>query len=91
MRQLAPHDRPREKLERLGAGALGDNELLALVLAGGSAARDALSLANELLHRFGGLRGLTRVVMADGSLRRVEAELLRVICATLHCPLPALA
>ena len=65
MRQLAPHDRPREKLERLGAGALGDNELLALVLAGGSAARDALSLANELLHRFGGLRGLTRVAADD--------------------------
>ena len=65
MRQLAPHDRPREKLERLGAGALGDNELLALVLAGGSATRDALSLANELLHRFGGLRGLTRVAPDD--------------------------
>ncbi|WP_250633377.1 M48 family metallopeptidase [Pinirhizobacter soli] len=37
------------------------------------------------------VRGLTSVVMADGTLRRVEAELLRVICATLHCPLPALA
>jgi DNA repair protein RadC len=70
MRQLAPHDRPREKLERLGAGALGDNELLALVLAGGSAARDALSLANELLDRFGGLRGLTRVASDDLRLVR---------------------
>ena len=70
MRQLAPHDRPREKLERLGAGALGDNELLALVLAGGSAARDALSVANELLDRFGGLRGLTRVAADDLRLVR---------------------
>src|SRR5688572_17850221 len=60
MNLLAPHDRPREKLERLGAGALGDNELLALVLAGGSAARDALGVANDLLDRCGGLRGLTR-------------------------------
>ena len=70
MRQLAPHDRPREKLERLGAGALGDNELLALVLAGGSASRDALSLANELLDRFGGLRGLTRAAGDDLRLVR---------------------
>ena len=70
MRQLAPHDRPREKLERLGAGALGDNELLALVLAGGSAGRDALSLANELLDRHGGLRGLTRTAGDDLRLVR---------------------
>ena len=70
MRDLAPHDRPREKLERLGAGALGDNELLALVLAGGSAARDALTVANELLHRFGGLRGLTRAAGDDLRLVR---------------------
>ena len=32
MKDVAQHDRPREKLERLGAAALGDNELLALVL-----------------------------------------------------------
>jgi DNA repair protein RadC len=65
MKALAPHDRPREKLERLGSGALGDNELLALVLASGSASRDALALANELLERFGGLRGLTRAAGDD--------------------------
>ena len=70
MRDLAPHDRPREKLERLGAGALGDNELLALVLACGSAARDALTLANDLLDRFGGLRGLTRAAADDLQLVR---------------------
>ena len=35
MKDVAPHDRPREKLERLGPDGLGDNELLALVLGGG--------------------------------------------------------
>jgi DNA repair protein RadC len=70
MRHLAPHDRPREKLERLGASGLGDNELLALVLAGGSATRDALSLANDLLDHFGGLRGLTRAAADDLRLVR---------------------
>jgi DNA repair protein RadC len=69
MKHVAPHDRPREKLERLGAGALGDNELLALVLGVGSRGRDALDVANRLLHSVGGLHGLVR---ADfGELRRV--------------------
>lgn len=60
MKQVAPHDRPREKLERLGASALGDNELLALVLGSGSRGADALAVANRLLDRVGGLHGLPR-------------------------------
>src|SRR3954469_2636353 len=60
MKAVAPHDRPREKLERLGAAALGDNELLALVLGSGSRELDALALANRLLEQSGGLHGLTR-------------------------------
>ena len=34
------------------------------------------------------VRGLTRAIGADGKVSVTEAELLRVICATLHCPLP---
>src|SRR4051812_1624315 len=60
MKEVAPHDRPREKMERLGAAALGDNELLALVLGSGSRHSDALALANRLLDQAGGLHGLTR-------------------------------
>jgi len=60
MKQLSPQDRPREKLERTGPGALGDNELLALVLGHGTRARNALELANELLAEVGGLHGLAR-------------------------------
>jgi DNA repair protein RadC len=69
MKAVAPHDRPREKLERLGAAALGDNELLALVLGSGSRQFDALALANRLLERAGGLHGFTRI--GPGSLRDV--------------------
>lgn len=65
MKEVAPHDRPREKLERLGAAALGDNELLALVLGSGSRARDVLEMANVLLEQRGGLHGLTRSTAAD--------------------------
>ena len=36
------------------------------------------------------VRGLTRAVGADGMVAVSEAELLRTICAALHCPLPPL-
>lgn len=34
------------------------------------------------------LRGLTAAISADGKVSVSEAELLRTICASLHCPLP---
>lgn len=60
MKTVAPHDRPREKLERLGAQVLGDNELLAIVLGQGRVNASALDLANVLLAA-GGLRRLQRM------------------------------
>ena len=65
MKDVAPHDRPREKLERLGPTGLGDNELLALVLGGGVRGYSALELANRLIAFVGGLQGLTRVAVSD--------------------------
>ncbi|MDE2258359.1 MAG: M48 family metalloprotease [Xanthomonadaceae bacterium] len=35
------------------------------------------------------VRGLTAAIGADGKISVTEAELLRTICAALHCPLPA--
>lgn len=69
MKDVAVDDRPREKLARLGPSALGDNELLALVLGHGAAARGALELANTLLTRAGGARGLLR--LTDRELRQI--------------------
>jgi len=69
MKSVAPHDRPREKLERIGSGALGDNELLAIVLGHGVPNAGALELANAVLAATGGLHGLARA-SAD-ELRRV--------------------
>ena len=65
MKDVAPHDRPREKLERLGPAGLGDNELLALVLGSGSRGRDALDLANRLIEQPAGCTGLTRLASAS--------------------------
>jgi DNA repair protein RadC len=70
MKDVLPHDRPREKLERLGAAALGDNELLALVLGSGAGGHGALDLANQLLAAADGVHGLTRAGVGD--LRQVR-------------------
>jgi DNA repair protein RadC len=61
MKTVAAHDRPREKLARVGAAALGDNELLAIVLGHGRARATALDLANAILSEAGGVHGLVRV------------------------------
>ena len=49
-------ERPREKLLGLGAEALTDAELIALLLRTGNRGRSALDLARALLARTGGLR-----------------------------------
>ena len=60
MKDLSPDDRPREKLLQHGAAALGDNELVALVLGSGNRRSGALAVANEVLATQGGLHGLAR-------------------------------
>jgi len=60
MKTVAVHDRPREKLQRMGASALGDNELLAIVVGNGLAKASALDLANAMLAGVGGIDGLAR-------------------------------
>ena len=57
---LQPHDRPREKLARLGASALSDHELVAVVLSVGTRRAGALALAAAVISATGGLRGLAR-------------------------------
>ena len=47
--QWAEEDRPREKLMRLGAAALTDAELLAILVGSGSPKEDAVSLMKRIL------------------------------------------
>ncbi len=83
MNDLSPDDRPREKLRRHGAAALGDNELVALVLGSGFPRTGALAAANELLKTRGGLHGLARAGCVD--LERVpgigEAKAAQLVAA----------
>lgn len=55
---LLPHERPRERLVRLGPASLRDAELLALALRTGTRGRTAIDMGSVLLQRYGGLRGL---------------------------------
>jgi len=51
-------ERPQERLEKFGAGALGDTELLALLLRNGTHGQDVLTLAALLIAEAGSLAGL---------------------------------
>jgi DNA repair protein RadC len=61
---LAADDRPHERLLRLGASALSDAELLAIVLGSGVRGRDALVVAADLLGAAGGAARLSAVPAA---------------------------
>ena len=52
------HDRPREKLLKLGTSALSDAELLAILLRTGTRGMSAVDLAQELISQLGSLRAL---------------------------------
>jgi DNA repair protein RadC len=95
MKALSVNDRPREKLLRLGAAGLGDNELVAIVVGSGSRHSNALALANQILETAGGPHGIPRVSVDD--LRRLPgmgaAKAAQVLAAVelgrrtlLRCP-----
>ena len=58
LKDLPLDARPREKLLARGASALGDAELLALLLRTGLPGQGVLQMAQQLLERFGGVSGL---------------------------------
>ncbi len=62
-------DRPREKLERLGATALSNAELLAILIGSGSADESAVDLMRRVMDDHG------------GSLRRLGKSTLAALCA----------
>ncbi len=52
VREWDPSEQPRERLRTLGAAALSDAELLAILLRTGTRNRDVVSVARDLLHAF---------------------------------------
>jgi DNA repair protein RadC len=58
LQNLAAGDRPQERLEKLGAAALSDSELVAMLLRSGTQGYDVLTLSNRLIADAGSLAGL---------------------------------
>ncbi len=62
---LATEGRPQERLERLGAEALTDVELLAMLLRSGSKQKDVLEISFDLIAEAGSLANLTKWSVED--------------------------
>ena len=65
IQELPVQDRPREKLAALGAGALSDSELIAILLRTGMVGANAIDVARELLKKYQSLGGLSRCTVAE--------------------------
>lgn len=58
LQELQVEERPQERMERLGPGALQDRELLAMILRSGSKGFNVLEVASQILHEAGSLGNL---------------------------------
>jgi DNA repair protein RadC len=58
-------ERPQERLERFGAAALSDTELLAMLVRSGTKGQDVLTLSSRLISEAGSLAGLLAWHEAD--------------------------
>ena len=65
IKEMPGEDRPREKLVKLGPGALTDSELLAILLRVGVQGENVIALSQRMLRDYGGLTGLSRIPLAE--------------------------
>ena len=63
VRQWATEDRPSNKLQTLGAEALTDSELLAILVGSGTPQRNAVEIGQDIMSRFD--HNLTKLAKAD--------------------------
>ncbi|MCB0231897.1 MAG: hypothetical protein KDG58_08820, partial [Anaerolineae bacterium] len=62
---LPQGERPRERLEHYGAGALSSAELLAIILRVGTGGENVVRVAERLLARYEGLPGLAQATVSE--------------------------
>ena len=67
---LPKSERPRERLQRFGPEALSSQELLALIIGRGVSKRSVMSIAQELISRFGSIKALSEATIEE--LSRVK-------------------
>ena len=70
VKDLAVNDRPQERLEQHGAGALSDTELLAMLLRSGVRGVNVITVAQRLIADAGSLAAL--VQWTDTDFRRIK-------------------
>lgn len=62
---LPTEERPRERLQRFGPEAMSTAELIAVILGSGTKGNPILQLSQELVVRFGNLKGLAEATIAE--------------------------
>lgn len=65
MRDLPKSEKPRERMQQLGPGALSNSDLIAILLRVGVGGENVMNLAQRVLATFGGLAGLARASLSD--------------------------
>lgn len=65
IKDIEESQRPRERLEKQGAGVLNDAELLAILLRVGMKGSSAVQIGQKLLFHFGGLSGLQKATFTE--------------------------
>lgn len=65
IKEMPEGERPRERLQHYGAGALSTAELLAIILRTGVGGENVVRLAERLLAQFDGLPGLATATFAE--------------------------
>jgi DNA repair protein RadC len=74
IKDLPENERPRERLAELGAQALRDAELIAILLRSGTKGRSAVHIADELLQKFGTLNALARASLEDLRMKGIGRD-----------------
>jgi DNA repair protein RadC len=62
---LPKPERPRERLQKLGPDALSSQELLALVIGRGIPKKSVMTIAQELLARFGNVKTISQATLEE--------------------------
>lgn len=70
VKEMAPDERPRERLKLRGPSSLSDGDLLAIILNTGIVGENVLDVSQRLLADHGGLRGLFK--METSELARIR-------------------
>jgi len=70
IRELPLSERPRERLQHAGAGALSNAELLAIILRIGGRGENVLDMAQRLLSTYHGLGGMARASCGELATER---------------------